>query len=392
MKLCCVLLPNFAFQCEVLKRPELAGRPAVVVYSTGSQKRVLDHSPGLRGVGRDTPLQQALSLHDGLEILQADMARYWSVFNSILDSLEQLSPLVEGTSLGDIYIGCDGLEMLYPDDSRLVSAARQRIPASFESRFGIAGSKFLSRVMAWQSGPDGFKAASGNAAGDLKDLSCDTLPVSLKSRSRLRDFGLHTLGQAASLSRPQLEAQFGTEGRRIWELVRGRDYTPFYPRMSEEVIEESTSLLSPATSLDVLLMSLESLLNRAFAKFGQKGSGVRCIELWSRSSASEHWQKTVHFKEPAMSIAASLKRIRQVIENCPQPGPVEELGMKITRLGRPGGQQSSIFTEVRSGEKLNSDIKQLELKMGAPQLFQIKEVEPWSRIPERRYTLKPLSR
>ena len=66
--------------------------------------------------------------------------------------------------------------------------------------------------------------------------------------------------------------------------------------------------------------------------------------------------------------------------------------MKIIRLGRPDGRQSSIFTEVRSSDKLTSDIKQLELKMGAPKLFRVKEVEPWSRIPERRYTLTPLSR
>ena len=93
-----------------------------------------------------------------------------------------------------------------------------------------------------------------------------------------------------------------------------------------------------------------------------------------------------------MTCKAAMTRINQVMENCPQPGPVEELGMKITRIGRPDGRQSSIFTEVRSGDKLAADIKQLELKVGAPQLFKIKEVEPWSRIPERRFTLIPLNR
>jgi DNA polymerase-4/protein ImuB len=33
----------------------------------------------------------------------------------------------------------------------------------------------------------------------------------------------------------------------------------------------------------------------------------------------------------------------------------------------------------------------LEFRLGGPQLYRIKEVEPWSRIPERRYALIPLS-
>ncbi|MDV2990312.1 MAG: hypothetical protein P3T54_09250 [Dehalogenimonas sp.] len=392
MKLCCLLLPNFPFRCETLRQPELAGRPAVVTYSVGSQKLVLDHSPGLKGVERAMPLQQALSRQRELAIVQADMAHYRGIFDIVLDRLEQVSPLVEGSVLGDIYIGCGGMERLYPDDRALVQVARQTVPADFEVRCGIADGKFLSRLMALNNSSDGFEKAAGDIAGLLKDMSCDLLPVSLKSKSRLHDFGLHTLGQLTALSRPQLEAQFGPEGGLIWKLARGRDNTPLYPRLSEETIEESTSLPSPVTSLEVLLLAVESLLIRAFGRFGTRGCGVRCIELWSRTSAAEYWQKTVHFKEPAMTVAAALRRVKQVIENCPQPGPVEELGMKVVRLGRPGGQQSSIFTEVRSSDKLESDIQQLELKMGAPQLFKVKEVEPWSRIPERRYTLTPLSR
>lgn len=392
MKLCCLLLPNFPLHCEMLRRPELIGRPAVLTYSVGSQKLVLDHSPELKGLERDMPLQQALSRERELAILQADMNHYWGIFDVILDDLERVSPLVEGSVLGDIYIGCEGMERLYSDDRDLVQAAQQAVPAEFEVRIGLASGKFLSRLMALESRACGFKTAAGDIPGLLKDLSCDLLPVSLKNKNRLHDFGLHTLGQLASLSRPQLEAQFGPEGRRIWELARGQDDTPLYPRMSEETIEESTSLPSPVTALEILLLAVESLLVRAFGRFGSRGSGVRCIDLWSRTSAAEHWQKTVHFKEPAMTVAAALRRVKQVIENCPQPGPVEELGMKIVRLGRPGGQQSSIFTEVRSSGKLESDIQQLELKLGAPQLFKVKEVEPWSRIPERRYTLTPLSR
>jgi DNA polymerase-4/protein ImuB len=65
--------------------------------------------------------------------------------------------------------------------------------------------------------------------------------------------------------------------------------------------------------------------------------------------------------------------------------------MKITGLCGQRGQQKSLFTEVRAQDHLLEDIRQLEFRLGGPQLYKIKEVEPWSRLPERRYALTPLS-
>ena len=93
-----------------------------------------------------------------------------------------------------------------------------------------------------------------------------------------------------------------------------------------------------------------------------------------------------------MDIQAAVSRVRRVMENFPQPGPVEEMGIRITRLGYPRGRQKSLFREVRGRDNLLEDIHQLELRQGNPQVFMVKEVEPWSRIPERRYALTPTGR
>jgi DNA polymerase-4 len=68
------------------------------------------------------------------------------------------------------------------------------------------------------------------------------------------------------------------------------------------------------------------------------------------------------------------------------------VGLKITGLGYRSGRQRSLFAEIRARDHLMDDIKQLEMRLGSPQVFKIKEVEPWSRIPERRYALTPLGR
>jgi len=391
MRILCVLLPHFPWRCELRRHPALADRPAIVTYTEGSQKLVTDYSPHLEGLRPDMSLQEALARHGETEMLHADIPYYRSVFNELLDALEQKSPLVEGADPGCVYIGVDGLQLIYPDDNALVDAVRG-VVTDFAPRLGIAANKFLASLAARYSPLGDFKVLSGAINSFLKDLSCDVLPVSVKSRSKLRDFGLATLGQVAALPPGPFQSQFGPEGKRIWELSRGHDDTPLYPRFMEEVIEESAALPSVTVSLDAILVALESLLARIFAGNTLKGRGIHSLTLWTRSWNAEHWERNINFKEPAMDVRSAVSRIKRILEDYPQPGPVEQAGIKITGLGYPRGRQKSLFREVRAKDHLAEDIKQLELKLGNPQVYTVKEVEPWSRIPERRYALTPTNR
>ena len=390
MRILCLLLPNFPLRCELMNRT--VNGPAVVTYSEGSQKLVLDFSPELDGLEQGLPLQQALARHGEVSIIQGDLPRYWSVFHEILDALEQRSPLVEGADLGLAYIGIEGLQLIYPTDDLLIKAVREAVPEGFGASIGIAEGKFPAYLAALRSPPNGHLILNSDLKDFLKDLPCEVLPVSLKSKSKLRDFGLKTLKQISALPAGPLLSQFGPEGRTIRELTLGRDDTPLYPRFLEENIEESRLLGSVTVSMEALLVTWQSLLVRCFREFAHKGLGIRSLTLWTRTWNGLNWEQKVKFKEPAMNPESALGRIKPIAENFPQPGPVEQLGLRITGLGHQCGRQKSLFDEVRAREHLLEDIKQLELRLGSPQVFKIKEVEPWSRIPERRYALMPLSR
>ena len=80
MKILCVLLPHFPLRCEVRRQPGIESDSAVITYAVGSQKLVLDYSPQLEGLQPDMPLQQALSRHGEIELIQADFPYYWSAF------------------------------------------------------------------------------------------------------------------------------------------------------------------------------------------------------------------------------------------------------------------------------------------------------------------------
>lgn len=393
MRILCVLLPHFPLRCEVKRHPDIAASPTILIQSknaTDSQKMVLDFSPRLKDLSYGIPLQQALARRDNASLIQADVPYYRTVFNTILDSMERISPLVEGAALGSIYIDVDGLHLIYSDDDALVKAVRE-VAIDFTPQIGIAHNKFLASLAAQISPSDGFKTLRGDISAFLEELSCDVLPVSLKSRIKLHDFGIHTLGQVAAMLPGPLQSQFGPEGKRIWELSKGIDDTPIYPRFMEEVIEESVTLSSVTVSMDFILTAAESILLRVLPGIACKGLGIRNLTLWTRTWNTEDWERSINFKEPAMEMKDIVNRLKRVLEDYPQPGPVEQVGIKIIRLGYLRGRQKSLFSEIRAKEHLAEDIRQLELKLGNPQIYKVKEVEPWSRIPERRYVLTPTS-
>jgi len=397
MKLLCVLLPHFAWRCETRRGIIPFDKPAIVTYTEGSQKLVMDFSPDLEDLLPDMPLQAALARCGNAEIIHADIPFYWATFNQLLDMLEQVSPLVEGPDPGTIYIGMDGMQLIYPDDNALIAAVKG-VTADFAPlgtmgpRMGVASNKFLALLAARFNTTGDCHILNGDVNAFLKDLPVDILPVSMKSRSKLRDFGLATLGQVAAVPSGPCQSQFGPEGKRIWELARGIDDTPFYPRYMEENIEESAALSSVTVSLDVIIVAIESLLGRLFDSNTFKGKGIRSLTLWTRTWNAEHWEKNINFKEPALDVRSTITRIKRTMEDYPQPGPVERAGLHITGLGYPRGRQKNLFRDIRAQEHLKEDIKQLELKLGNPQVYTVKEVEPWSRIPERRYALIPANR
>ncbi len=389
MRILCVLLPHFPLRCEILRNPGIDARQVIIIYGTGSRKLVLDYSPELTELQRDMPLQQALARYDKAEIVQADMPCYWSTFNRILDGLEEKSPLVEGLELGTAYLGIDGLQLIYPKDENLIKEVIEVLPKTFIPQIGIAEGKFPACLAALHSPPSGHKIFKGDISSFLKELPCDILPLSAKGKSRLHDFGINTLGQLAVFPEGPLQSQFGPEGRRIQELARGNDAMPVYPRLWEEIIEGSTLLPSVTVSLETIILTVESLLSPVFTRLAPAGMGIHTMAMWTRSWNSENWERSIQFKEPVMDMHTAISRIRRIMENFPQPGPIEEVGVRVTRLGYPLGRQKSLFREVRGRDNLMEDIRQLELRQGNTLVFQLKEVEPWSRIPERRYALTP---
>jgi hypothetical protein len=390
MKIACVLVTHLPIKAELRRYPELRARPVVITESHGSKELVLDSSSEARGVIAGMSLQEAVSRCKDTVLLQADAPYYESGFNALVRSLEQRSPLVEKAELGSAYVGLDGLEAMYGGETRLITSLLQAVPQEFNPRIGVALGKFPAYVAAVTSGGGRATRVPGDVAGFLKEFSIGLLPLSWDNKARLHRFGLHTLGQLAALPVGSVQAQLRAEGKTAWELASGIDRSPLLPYRREEAVTEFLTFPSPTITQYAILTAMETLLGRAFSRPQIHGKYVRTAAIESQVLRHPPWTRRFAFKEAAGNKEKALFAMKSRLDTIALPGPLED--MKLTLAGFTGesGIQSSLFLDIRKREQLREMMQQLEALLGCrPPIFQVRDVEPWSRIPERRQALVP---
>ena len=389
MKTACVLITHLPAKAELRRRADLRDRPVIITAQTGRDgPLVLDVSPRVTGVAVGMPLQEALSRCKSATLLEANEPHYRVVFDRIVRSLSRRSPVVEKGELGCAYVDVTGLEAMYGGESRVISALLNAVPREFHARLGLAGAKFPAYVAAAMSDGGHARKVPDDVRGFLAGLPVDLLPVSWDDRVRLHRFGLHTIGQVASLPVGPLQAQFGPEGRRAWELANGIDHSWVAASRQERTVSESLTFPSPATTLYAVLPAVETLLGRAFAHPAVRGKYVRSASLESRVLHRAPWTKGFVFKEAVNSKDRALTALKNMLAAAEIPGPLEDMRLVLSGITGESGIQASLFPDVRKRMQLRETMRQLEARLRTrPPVYKVMDVEPWSRLPERRRAL-----
>ena len=174
----------------------------------------------------------------------------------------------------------------------------------------------------------------------------------------------------------------------MWELANGIDRSPLVPRRTEETVSEWLSFPAPAVSVGVIALGVETLLGRAFNQAGLRGRYARLATLGGQVYCGPQWFQRVPFPEPIGDKSRALFIIKSKLECHPVPGPLEDLRLTLLGLTGGAGRQASLLPELRRIEDLRETIRQIEVWLGErPPVYQVREVEPWSRLPERRHAL-----
>jgi nucleotidyltransferase/DNA polymerase involved in DNA repair len=385
MRIVCVHIPRFAVEVERQRRHDLAARLILVGDAT-----VFDCSLGAdaSGVRREMRMSEAIGLSHRAVVLPADLPYYQRRFDEVLDFLEGFSPAVEAGEPGTAFLSLDGLSMDRESfaDGLMASLHRQ---SGLMASLGIADGKFAAWVAAQTTRAGLAKIVpSGQEAAFLAPIDVALLPCSRDTLRHLGLFGLRTMGDLASLPLGAVQAQFGSEGRRIWELAQGIDGEPLRPLKREESIREHLAFYAPLISREALVTAGRQLLTRLLGQPAMRGRAARRMTLRALLSDGRSWERAIVFREASADREQMLCVLKSAIEAAPLTAPIEEVSIELSGLTARTGKQEGFFSgDRRRQPQFAEAVRQLKARYGRSPVAQVVEVEPWSRIPERRHAL-----
>ncbi len=373
----------------------LADRPVLIVDGDPSAARslVVDRFPAAVGVREGMTLEEAMSHHAGAVVLDADEPCYRQVFSRMVAALQQVSGRVEAADLGTAYVRLDGLEGLYGSEAGAVSALMSAVPAGLSPRAGTADAKFPAFVAARTRRGPGACGVGDDVGAFLAPHSIDLLPVSAAMRGDLHRFGLHTMGAVASVSGHLLSDRFGREGLRAWSLCNGIDDTPVVPATREEPVVERISLPLHSISLEALLMAVETLLLRAFARPEVNGRRAGSAHLLCEAPGWPVWEHSARFKQPVGGWERASELVRHRLEADPPRRPVEDVTLTLSDFTGHSVAQLTLLKDARRdrlGRLVEADRRLRPLMGGGHALYRIAGVAPWHPVPEMRFLQMPI--
>ena len=228
MKVTCLLITHLRARVEMRRYPDLEDRPAVIVDRSEGRAIVADFTSCATGISPGMTLEEALSIWPEALVIEADEPHYRRVFAQALASLQEISDRVEGAELGTAYIRLDGLEHLYGGEARQVNALLNAVTQDLAPRAGVAEAKFPALVAARMSKPLGATRVPLDTASFLAPHPVEFLPIGRDIKAALHRFGLHTMGDMASLTEADLTDRLGFEGGKAWRLSRAWMTVPSY--------------------------------------------------------------------------------------------------------------------------------------------------------------------
>jgi protein ImuB len=203
----------------------------------------------------------------------------------------------------------------------------------------------------------------------------------------LRRLGLTTLGDVVRIGRGPLGERFGVSGVLAYDLASGLD-SPLVPRVPGTELRERFEL-PESLSGQLLDRVLGLLLDRLLARPERDGRTLRTVVLEAALVEGGTWRTRVVLRE------ATADRERLGLALAPHlaqlSAPAQSLGVFAESFGGPPSQALPLLQddEERRRARLREGLRQVSAGSGEDALLRVVEVDPASRLPERRMALAP---
>ena len=277
-----------AFFCSVesLLNPDLEGKAFVVGGSADGRGVVSSASYAARefGIRSAMPTAQALRKAPDLIVISPQHTMYSEHSREIMSFLRDSSPVVEQLSIDEAFLDVSDDPRTGPEVARFLQGEilkRFKLPTSW----GIASNKLVAKIATEVGKPEGLIVVpSGQEAAFLAPLPVRMLwGVGPKTKDRLAERGVKTIGDMANMSAHSLIESLGDNGLELASRARGEDDRPVKEGRDPKSMSAERTFSTDISDWPVLrtiILRLSETVGRRLRKAELAGHTIRVKVRW----------------------------------------------------------------------------------------------------------------
>ena len=275
----------FYASVEIRDDPSLAGKAVIVGGDPIGRGVVSAASYAARrfGVHSAMPLRTAQRLCPHGVFLPGRPDRYRELSDEVMRIFASFTPLVEPISLDEAFLDVTGSAAAFGDGPTIGRRIKERVrdEIGLVVSVGVASNKLCAKVASDLRKPDALVVVpTGDEAAFLAPLPIRRLwGVGPKVSDALRDFGVTTIGQLASMPPATLARRFGQHGAALAERARGIDAGPVIPGSAPKTIGHEHTFEHDVLAESVLETTLLDLADSVAGRLRRNHLAARGVQL-----------------------------------------------------------------------------------------------------------------
>lgn len=359
---------NFFVSCERVFRPDLEGRPVVVLSNNDGCIIARSNEAKALGIKMGTPLFRARDLirRENIAVFSSNYQLYGDMSQRVMNILRQSAPGIEVYSIDEAFLNLDEMpvESLQPFARAL--SARIRREVGIPVSIGVSPTKTLAKIASKLC--KSYPALKGGCLmyrkQDVEKVLSkfpvgDVWGIGRRICARLNAMGITTALDFYNLPAIAVDSQFTVTGLRTWKELHGEPCIGFEDAPQDrQTVCISRSFSQEMTTLEELDAAVSTFTAKLAEKLRRDGLCAEQLSVFIltnrfRSDRPQSYEvKTCLFEVATDDTLELAERAATLLRQVFREGyGYKKAGVMATRLIPKGGVQGSILDTLDRGKR-----------------------------------------
>lgn len=372
-------LNNFYASVECAKDPSLYHVPLAIA---GNQK--LRHGIILAknqiakelGIKTGQAIWEAKQICEDLVLLPPDFKEYQRCSKMVKEIFTDYTDLIEDFGIDEAWLDVTDSKLLFGDGITIAKTIQKRIYSEIglSSSIGVSFNKIFAKLGSDYKKPMGITVITKeNYREVVWPLSASQLLyVGRSTTDKLKELGIHTIGDLAQFNYGKLSHALGKWGEYLWHFANGEDHSEVAKQTYIFPVKSiGNGITAPRDIYDIEDFRLIAyvLCESIIARMRESHLAARCVSIQLRNTNLVSISRQITFSVPIYTVKRLVETaVALCQENYHFKLPLRTVSISVSRLiSRNSYHQLSLFEDIDDVEDEAVDVvlEQIRQRFGS---------------------------